>query len=158
MMSKQKIEIEAGKIKLPNFTSSAILSNDVRKRFVFNENGNSYIAKNVENKIGCCLKIDSGLYTLADGEKCDFGLLLEDSRFFLIELKGKNIHKAYPQLYKTYGKLFKDYSNYCFKFYGRIICSAGKKSVVPQISTLQQNIKKYFVSVVIHERKFEEKV
>lgn len=157
-MNKQKIEIESKKIKLPNFKKSAILSNDVRKRFAFKENGNSYIAENTKNKIGCRLRIDGELYTSDDGEKCDFGLLLEDSRFFLIELKGKNIQNAYKQLYETYIKLSKDYQDYCFKFYGRIVCSTGKKVKTPQALTLLQNIKKCFVTVLDHEKKFEEKV
>lgn len=33
-----------------------------------------------------------------------------------------------------------------------------KKSVVPQTAMLQQNIKKCFVTVLDHEKKFEEKV
>lgn len=52
---------------------------------MFNENGNSYIAENTETKIGYRLKIDGELYTADDGEKCDFGLLLDDARFFLID-------------------------------------------------------------------------
>lgn len=138
---------------------TAILSNDVRKKFAFNENGNSYIAENTESKIGCRLKIDGELYTADDGEKCDFGLLLDDAGLFPIEMKGKNIEKAYSQLYKTYKKLSEDYSRYCFKFYGRIVCSAGKKLKVSQPSTLSQNIKKYFVDIKPpREIKFEEKI
>lgn len=157
-MSKQKIEIENGKIKLPAFPEAAVISNDERKKFAFKEKGKSYIAENTKHQIGYCLRIDGILYTSDDGKKCDFGLLLEDARFFLIELKGENILTAYQQLIETYYKLLGDYPKYSFTFYGKVICSTGKNINAPSATTLRQRALKIFKSVEIKEKNFEEKI
>lgn len=161
-MGKNKIQTDGKKITFPTFQSKtntpAVRSNDNRKEFAFEENKREYRAINTQNKIGCCLQIDGVLYDADDGEKCDFGLLLEDGRFYLIELKGNNIPKAYSQLIETRKKLISDYKDFSFTFYGRIVCASGKKKNVPEATTVRQQAEKGFGSKIIVKEKIEENI
>lgn len=101
--------------------------------FAFSEKNRTYRAKNLNKKIGCKLQIDGQLY-LDDTKKCDYGLLLEDGRFFLIELKGGDVNFACKQLLTTLKLLKKDYINHKFKFFCRIVAKQG----LPKISSNKQ--------------------
>ena len=134
----KEIKTEDCKIIQPHFPENAVISNDKRKIFSFEEMGKKYQAKNVNERIGICLQIDGALYSSSDGKKCDKGLFIEDGRFFLIELKGCNTEDACIQIISTYKKIKNDYSDY--NFYARII---SRKSA-PRDSSKLKMAKKIF--------------
>ncbi len=133
-MSKITIDIKSNK---PQFPEKAVMSNDNRTCFSFSENKKSYYAKNENRLVGCRLQIDGKLYT-TDSQKCDFGLLLEDNRFYLIECKGIDLNHALDQLLTTSELLKKDYQGCNFDFYYRIVAKKG----FPTASTKLQNFKR----------------
>lgn len=146
------------KIVTPKFPDAAVLSDDRRSTFLFEEKKCKYTAINTQGQIGVRLKIDGGLYTADDGKKCDFGLLLKDGQFFLIELKGKNIPKAYAQLLETKKKLEEDYKGYSFQFHARVVCSSGRKSTAPKATTSRQRIERAFCTCLVKGEYYEEKI
>ena len=107
-----------------------------RPNFTFKENNKRYNAENPKKLAGCCLQIDGSLYDSTDGKKCDNGLFLEDSRFYLIELKGGDVNKGCIQIMKTIDLLKKDYPKEKFNFYCRIIGAKG----VPQYSKYRKEL------------------
>lgn len=137
-MSKN-ITVQNGEINYPAFPSPAILSNDSRSYFSFSENGMTYKAANNNHIIGCCLQIDGKMYS-TETKKCDFGLLLEDNRFFLIELKGIDVGSACKQLLTTLDLLKKDenYKDYNFNYFCRIVAKKG----TPAANTQRQKLEK----------------
>lgn len=74
--------------------------------------------------------------------KCDFGLYLEDNRFFLIECKGEDVGKACKQVASTLNLIKNDqrFKNFKFDFWGRIIPSKVKN--VPNVNTQKSILKK----------------
>lgn len=128
---------------------NAVISQDDRPNFTFKENGKKYNAQNHNKLIGCCLQIDGKLYDSKDGKKCDKGLLLEDNRFFLIELKGKDVGYACKQILKTLELLNKDCANEKFDFYCRIVGAKG----VPQYNKYRCKLETKLQST-IKNRKF----
>ena len=74
---------------------------DRRALFVFTDqkSKSKYVAKNKNGKEACGVRIDGGLITSNDVKKCDYGLCIDDDRFFLIELKGKDLSRACNSFY-----------------------------------------------------------
>lgn len=140
-MSKKQVAVDRGKIIEPSFPNNSILSNDSRAKFSFSEKGKTYIANNAHKQIGCCLKIDNGLYS-EEVKKCDFGLLIQDGRFFLIELKGADVNSACKQLLETLKSLENGYSSFIFDFFCRIVAKKG----TPGVNTNRQRLEKYLVA------------
>lgn len=149
------IVIKNQKIEKPSFLQKAVLSNDNRPKFSFSEKGKTYTAKNKNNLIGCCLQIDQGLYN-DNTKKCDKGLILQDGRFFLIELKGIDVPTACKQIMKTLTLLKKDYSSFNLDFYARIISKEG----VPKANTQRTLLEKQIGNkkLLIREMNFEENI
>lgn len=88
------------------------------------------------------LRIDGGLITSNQIQKCDFGFLrYTNEDFYFVELKGKDIEKAYKQILSTI-----DYFNQNLiripqnKRYFFIVSSAG----IPKARTKIQNLKQDF--------------
>lgn len=106
-----------------------------------NENGKRFeiVSKEEFTKI----KIDGGLITSPQIEKCDFGFIRHsNSDFYFVELKGKDIDKAYSQLINTIkhfdANLIKIHKNQRFGFI------VGSK--YPRASTANQKLKLDFAS------------
>ena len=74
---------------------------------VFSEKGKKYTAKNNGGKEILGFQVDGGLYRGADSKKCDYCLVVQSSKFYLIELKGTDLSKACRQLLATV-ELFKE--------------------------------------------------
>lgn len=150
------IDLYIGKNLKISFPKAAVISNDDRSLFVFSEKNKTYRAKNPNKKIGCKLQIDGQLY-LGNIKKCDNGLLLEDSRFFLIELKGVNVCYACEQLLTTSKQLKQDYKGYNFDFFYRIVSRQG---LPPKTNTKEQIFKRIMGKdkVVIKENLLEEDI
>ena len=148
------IRTEENKIVEPSF-GEAVLWNDNRSNFSFSENNKTYNAVNASKKIGLGLQIDGKLYATST-KKCDNGLLLEDGRFFLIELKGTDTNKACEQLITTLELIKDDYADYCFDYYGRIVAKKG----VPQTNTSRQRAEKAFgkSKFLLRENSLTEKI
>lgn len=106
--------------------------------FTFKENNKRYNAENPKKLAGCRLKIDGAFYDSTNGKKCDNGLLLEDNRFYLIELKGDDVNKGCQQLLNTLALLEKDCPKEKFDFYCRIIGATG----VPKNSVYRLKLEK----------------
>lgn len=139
------------------FPDNSILSKDNRKIFKFEEQRKTYRALNSNKKEGIRLQIDGKLYSSSVEPKCDCGLLLDDGKFFLIELKGIDTSHACKQLLKTLQSLKKDYKCHNFDFF----CRAVTKRGLPKGNTQEQmlikelgNPKKF----LLHENVLEEPV
>ena len=138
-----------------SFPPNAIIKIDRRSVFAFQEKNKRYRANNITGKLGCMLQIDGNLF-LDQEKKCDNGLLLEDYRFFLIELKGKDVSHACKQLLCTLKKLKSNYS-YNFNFFCRIVAKKG----IPRIDTHMQSLIKELGSdkkLKTHENEYEENI
>lgn len=107
-----------------SFPKSAVLDKNIKKIFKFEENRRIYRAKNPSEKEAIQLQIDGKLYS-KNTKKCDYGLLLEDGKFFLIELKGKQVGHACKQILTTLKLLEQDYKKYRFSFLCRIVAKRG---------------------------------
>ena len=118
-----------------SFPESAVLDKNIKNIFKFEENRRIYRAKNPNKREAIKLKIDGKLYS-KNTKKCDYGLLLEDSRFFLIELKGRQVEHACKQILTTLKLLKRDYKRYKFSFLCRIVAKRG----CPATSTYKQNL------------------
>lgn len=138
-MVRKTIKTENNKITEPSF-GNAVLSNDNRSFFSFSENKKTYTAENSCGKIGIRLQIDGNLYTATSTKKCDKGLLLDDGRFYLVELKGVDINTACEQLISTLTLLKNDYKDFDFNYYGRIVAKKG----IPESNTSRQRAMKNF--------------
>ncbi len=117
------------------FPANSVLSIDSRSKFEFSENRMIYRAINSSQKKGYRLQIDGKLYS-DETKKCDYGLLLEDGRFFLIELKGVDVSDACKQLITTLVLIKNDYSKYDFDFFCRIVARQG----LPKTNTNRQRL------------------
>lgn len=159
-MNSKSVKEENSLIVDPSFPQDCVLGNDRRKIFAFSENNKTYRANNPEEKVGCMLQIDGKLIKSSDQKKCDNGLLVEDGRFFLIELKGVDVASACKQLTKTLDDLKQMYKAYSFDYYGRIVARKG----VPMVNTERQRAEMQFRStnknkkLVIRENKYEEDI
>lgn len=122
----------------PAFPKDAVQSNDNRSQFAFTERGKTYRAINHKRLWGCCLRIDGKMYPTAETKKCDFGLLIEDRRFYLIECKGVDINSAIQQLSTTVDLLSNEYGKSGFDYRFRVVAKQG----FPKSSTRLQNFKK----------------
>ncbi|MGI5084538.1 hypothetical protein [Treponema putidum] len=85
---------------------------DRRLIFAMEEHNKEYIVKNCNKKEACIIKIDGALISSKDVKKCDYGLCVEDNRFFLIELKGVDLSQACKQLLYTLDYMRQKYTNY----------------------------------------------
>lgn len=131
------------KIIMPSFPVDVELSNDKRKFFVLKgEHDRKWKAENQNNHIGVCLKIDGALIATSLQNKCDYGLLLDDFRLYLIELKGKNYKTAVTQLIETKDYFQKNY-NYNLVFYARIVGRSFPKATT-ELQIAKQKLRKCF--------------
>lgn len=155
-----EIVVNAYRIIEPSFPDDCVLSNDKRSVFAFDEKGKTYKANNINSKVGCRLQIDGKLIAATTQKKCDNGLLVDDGRFFLIELKGEDVTSACKQLTKTLEELKQMYKAYSFDYYGRIVARKG----IPMANTERQRAEMQFRStnknkkLVIRENKYEEDI
>lgn len=80
------------------------------------------------------VKVDGGLDNSQES-KCDYLIIKasDDSIWLYVELKGKDIKKAFEQIEATHNK-YKDIINQTRKFYGAIVASR----VAPKTTTKQQ--------------------
>lgn len=89
------------------------------------------------------LSIDGCIIPDSDIEKCDFGFVrVSNNDFYFVELKGKNIEKAYDQLISTINHFEANIINipvqnrYCF-----IVSSSG----IPKCQLRIKNLKQKFL-------------
>lgn len=101
------------------------------KIFSLKENNKEFIAIN-KNQLFCySIQIDGKIFK-DDVKKCDKGLLTEDNRFYLVELKGCDVEQACKQLLITYEKFLEKYKNY--NYYCRaIVANMPSKKVAPKL-------------------------
>lgn len=136
---KSDVKIQNKKITKPTFPVTSVIFNGEKSIFVLKgEHNRKWTGNNKKNLIGLELKIDKGLINSPNCKKCDFGLLLQDNRFYLVELKGKHYQEAEEQLIET-KKFFTHkscYQCYGFTFYARVVCKS-----LPVTSTELQRVK-----------------
>ena len=131
------------RISKPSFPDNVELSNDKRKSFVLKgEHKRKWTAENPNNHIGVRLKIDGALIATSLQNKCDFGLLLDDNRLYLIELKGTNYKIAVTQLIETM-RYFQTNYNYNLVFYARIVGRSFPKATT-ELQIEKKNLRKCF--------------
>lgn len=101
------------------------------KIFSLKENNKEFVAIN-KRKLYCySIQIDGKIFK-DDVKKCDKGLLVEDNRFYLVELKGCDVEQACKQLLITYEKFFEQYKNY--DYYCRaIVANMPSKKSAPKL-------------------------
>lgn len=88
---------------VPDLLKNAIIDGpDNRSVFVLSEKKATYRAENRNGKEAFTFQIDANLIDSAEMKKCDKGLLVEDKRVFLVELKGVDLNTACSQLLVTY--------------------------------------------------------
>ena len=130
------------KITAPNFSSDVELSNDARDLFVLEgEHRRKWTAENPNKHIGVCLNIDGRLITT--NKKCDRGLLLDDNRLYLVELKGVDYKTAVTQLIETKKYFQTTYADYNLIFYARIIGKSFPKATT-ELQKAKLSLKKNF--------------
>lgn len=73
---------------------------DRRSQAVFNDlrEPREYRAKNCDKKYLIGYKVDGGIITSYDVQKCDYALYTDDDKVYFIELKGGNYRKALGQI------------------------------------------------------------
>lgn len=88
---------------VPKLLNNAVIDGpDKRPVFVLSEKKAIYQAENKNQKEAFTFQIDSNLINSTQTKKCDKGLLIEDKRIFLVELKGVDFNTACSQLLVTY--------------------------------------------------------
>ena len=124
------------------------------------ENGKKFILKNVSGKSICRVRVDDCLITDQKSKKCDFLFnIKENSRYFLVELKGVDLDTAVKQIESTFDHVNQKIKQPPVNYIGIIVSSA-----VPRASTLKfQNLqdKLYRAKKLLVKRKslvYEEKV
>ncbi len=131
------------KITEPSFPADVELSNDKRRFFVLKgEHQRKWTAENQNNHIGVRLKIDGTLIATSLQNKCDCGLLLDDNRLYLVELKGLDYKTAVNQLIKT-KEYFRVKYDYNFAFYARIVGRSFPKATT-ELQIAKQYLRKCF--------------
>lgn len=131
------------RITEPSFPADVELSNDKRKFFVLKgEHQRKWSAENPDNHIGIRLKIDGTLIATSLQNKCDYGLLLDDNRLYLVELKGIDYKTAVIQLVKT-KEYFQANYDYNLNFYARIVGRSYPKATT-ELQIAKQNLRKCF--------------
>lgn len=92
-----------------------------KKEIVFSENKSVFRARNPKQKSVCSFQIDG--FLIQQGPRCDYGLWVEDSRVFLIELKGRDVDHACLQLESTYDYFITHFAEENFEYKPRIVAS-----------------------------------
>lgn len=147
------------KITAPTFPTIAVLSNDIRSSFVLRgEHNRKWSAENPNNHIGVCLKIDGALIATEQQPKCDCGLLLDDNRLYLVELKGKKYKDAVGQLLKTKDYFLAKYASYDIVFYARIVGRSFPKSTTELQNAKRELMMHFDKNYRLFENKGEEKI
>lgn len=147
------------KITDPAFSTDVELSNDTRKFFALKgEHKRSWTAENPNKHIGVCLKIDGALITTTQQNKCDGGLLLDDNRLYLVELKGDDYKTAVIQLIETKKYFLSNYSDYDLAFHARIVGRSFPKATT-ELQKAKKDLKKNFGNnFALFENKRSEKI
>lgn len=89
-----------------------------------------YRVKNENKKHLIGYKVDGGIVTSCDIQKCDYALYTEDDKIYLIELKGGNYKKALGQISKTIDNLIVNVGIKAREVNGRIVLSKCKAPAV----------------------------
>lgn len=113
------------------FDENCIIESGKKPVFVLSENHRVYRAENPNRKEASSFQID-GAMIKEETVKCDKGLLVEDGKFFLVELKGVDVEHACRQLLATYEymhKLYNDYDYYC----RAIVSAMPSKKAAPKL-------------------------
>jgi hypothetical protein len=105
------------------------------------ENGKKFRFNNPSNKTICRVHVDNCLIKDQTIRKCDFLFnIVEDSKYYLIELKGTSIDIALKQIVSTFevvnGKIKVDPSDYT----GIVVSSAVPKAANQKFKNLQDRI------------------
>lgn len=94
---------------------------DKRKIIVLEEKGKEYRALNNNEKNCVALQIDKGIIK-NDSSKCDKGLIvIDDKKFYLVELKGVDVSTACKQLFSTYDKFSKELKSWNYEYFCRAV-------------------------------------
>ena len=103
--------------------SDFVFGPDTRKIIVLKENGKEYRALNNDEKKCVALQIDGGIIN-DDTPKCDKGLIvLNNKKFYLVELKGVDLSTACKQLHATFDRFSKELKAWKYDYYCRVVLS-----------------------------------
>lgn len=107
---------------------SYIEFSDRRAKAVFKDlrEPREYRAKNDDKKYVVGYKVDGGIITSFDVQKCDYALCTDDDKIYFIELKGGNYKKALGQISDTVDNLIKSVGITAKEVNGRIVLSKCK--------------------------------
>ena len=105
-------------------------------------------------------RIDDGILSAADGNKCDYGIYTETQKLILVELKGGAVNDAVQQMNSTIDQLITDKAIKCDAIHGRIVTSRTPSPNIMQSYTfdLIRRMKKLNGSLCIRTRQLKEKI
>lgn len=123
--------------------------------FHSSEKGCTHIGQNVHRHSVRQFKIDGGVVTGADFQKCDFLLLNDDAQTsYYIELKGSDLAKAIDQIENTVSMISASIPQY--RIFRRIVYRTGSHSIKTSKVTLWQ--RKHGRLAQIKERMLQENI
>ena len=128
------------------------LSSD--KVIVFSERKSSFRAYNSKEKCLCKIVIDGAL--IKTGQRCDYGLWVEDNQMYLIELKGCDTEKACSQISATYdffvARFTSEHFDYKFRVVSTRVMTAPNLQVKRKLLERRTGIKVNIKAVEMTER------
>lgn len=97
---------------------------DNRKIIVLEEKGKQYRALNDNQKKCVALQIDNGIIK-SDSCKCDKGLIvIDDNKFYLVELKGVDVSTACSQLLETFKRFSTELTAWNYEYFCRAVVAS----------------------------------
>ena len=139
------------------FAKDCLISEDIRKELVMEENGRKFRVKNeygyklIYYQIDGCIRMD--------GKKCDKGLVIEEANtLFLVELKGKNLRTAAEQILATLESCANKLNNALV--HGRIVLSRVQRPDLRSTSVmrLEKKLRTYGGRLVRGTKEYTENV
>lgn len=120
----------------------------------------NYILDNDLNHEIVVYRIDNGIISITNGNKCDYGIYTENKNLILIELKGGAVNDAVTQMNSTITQLITIKSIECNAVHGRVITS---RTPCPNIMhsytfNLKKRLKELNGSLRIQTRQLKEKI
>ncbi len=105
------------------------------------ENGKKFFFNNPANKKICRVHVDNCLIKDQSIKKCDYLFeIQEDSRYYLVELKGKSIDIAIEQITSTFEFVNKKIKAPAASYTGIIVSSAVPKAANQKFKNLQDKL------------------
>lgn len=124
------------------------------------ENGKKFIFNNPNRKTICRVHVDNCLITDQAIKKCDFLFnIIEDGKYYLVELKGTAIDTAVEQIVSTFDIVNRKIKATADSYTGIVVSSAVPKAANQKFKNLQDRI--YRDKKLLIKRKqnqFEERI